>query len=583
MKNFLSIGNVKQEVFFDKYRICLIIGENLDINFGAGSRNGVGKTTIIHGLSYALFGNPLTSIKKDNLINKLNGKNMFVSVEFTKNNDFYRIERGRKPNFLNFFINNSLVKTPDTNESEGENKWTQNEIEKVLGISYYLFKYLIAVNTYTEFFLSLPISNQRQFIEDLLGIKQISLKAEALKSKIKETEQLIQKEEIRIKTLIESNNKIERTIEELSRKSLVWNNDREKKLREINKKLQELVNIDIDQEIRNHEYKEIISDLEKNYKNLSNTLKTVENLYKINERKVEILAEEINELENYICPTCKRPFHDSNIVKILEDKRKNLQILYDEYLTSKKNYERTKDEYDDYKNKLAILKNVELKTYYKSLQEAYEHKAIIKSLEKERDLMSQSNPFEDQINSLKKNSIQEINYDTLNNLTYLLEKQKFLLKLLINKDSFIRKRIIDQNLYYLNKQLQYYCTILNIPHELKFLNDFNVEIKTFDLEYDFENLSRGEKTRVVLALNFAFRDLFETIKNSYNLLIIDELIDNGLDNFGIESVMEVLKNMSSSGKKNIFVISHREELINKVDDVLYVVKENNFTTINNMN
>ncbi len=584
MKNFLSIGNVKQEIIFEKHKICLIIGENLDVNFGTGSRNGVGKTTIIQGLSYVLFGNPLTSIKKDNLINKINGKNMYVSVEFSKNDTFYKIERGRKPNFLNFYVNNSLVKNPDTNESEGENKWTQNEIEKVLGISHYLFKYLIAMNTFTEPFLSLPVSNQRQFIEDLLGIKQLSLKSEALKANIKKTEQLIQNEEIRIKTIIESNSKIEKTIEEISRKSLLWNNERERKLKEINNNLHKLINLNIEEEIKKHEYKEILKNLEKNYKNFYNNFKTNENLFLVNKKKLEALTEEISELENNKCPTCKRPFHDSNITTILEEKKKILQDFHREYESSKSNYEKVKNEFEEYKSNINLIKDINLETCYDSLQEVYEHKSIIESLERERErILEQTNPFEEQITSLRKNSIQKVNYDKLNKLVYLLDKQKLLLKLLVNKDSFIRKRIIDQNLQYLNKQLRYYCTALNIVHELKFLNDFNMEIKIFSIEYDFDNLSRGEKTRVVLALNFAFRDLYETITNSFNILIIDELIDNGLDNFGIESVMEVLKTIATERRKNIFVVSHRDELINKVDDVLYVVKENNFTTIISLN
>jgi hypothetical protein len=42
IKNFLSIGNVCQEVDFDKKDITLILGENLDLG-GDGARNGTGK------------------------------------------------------------------------------------------------------------------------------------------------------------------------------------------------------------------------------------------------------------------------------------------------------------------------------------------------------------------------------------------------------------------------------------------------------------------------------------------------------------------------------------------------------------
>ncbi|MEM5877552.1 MAG: AAA family ATPase [Candidatus Aenigmatarchaeota archaeon] len=586
MKNFLSVGNITQEIFFDKNRICLIIGENLDVNFGSGSRNGVGKTTIIHALCYALYGTPLTHIKKDNLINKINGKNMYVAVEFYKGNNFYRIERGRKPNFLNFFVNNQLVKNPDQNEAEGESRWTQSEIENIIGISSYLFKYLIVMNTYTEPFLSLPLSNQRQFIEDLLGIKQLSLKAEALKQKIKETEQEVQKEEIRIKTIEENNIKIEKTIEEIRRKSIIWESEKNRKIKQIDEMIEKMLNININEEILKHEYKKQLKTLEENFKNINYNLNTMKNLYETSRKKVENLAEEVIALENEICPVCKRPFHfeenENNL--ILEEKRKNLEYLYEEFLKTEKDYEELEKQKEECENNIKELKKKDLKTFYERVEEVYEHKTKLITLQKTKEeLLSQKNPFEEQIISLKENSIQKVDYTKLNNMVYLLEKQKMLLKLLVNKESFIRKKIIDQNLQYLNNQLKKYCNTLNIPHELKFLNDFSMEIKMYDLEYDFENLSRGEKTRVILALNLSFRDLYEIMKYPINILIIDELIDNGLDNFGIESVLEVLKNISVSRNKNIFIISHRDEIINKFDDIIYVVKENNFTSINCLN
>ena len=114
VKNFMSVGNTTQAIDFNRNDLTLVLGENLDTGGGdAGSRNGTGKTTIINALSYALYGNALTNIRKDNLINKTNGKNMLVTVEFEKDNLSYRIERGRKPNVLKFYINNSEQETDD--------------------------------------------------------------------------------------------------------------------------------------------------------------------------------------------------------------------------------------------------------------------------------------------------------------------------------------------------------------------------------------------------------------------------------------------------------------------------------------
>jgi len=153
-----------------------------------------------------------------------------------------------------------------------------------------------------------------------------------------------------------------------------------------------------------------------------------------------------------------------------------------------------------------------------------------------------------------------------------------LLKLLTNKDSFIRKKIIDQNLAYLNNRLTYYLDKLGLPHQVVFLNDLAVEITQLGQDLDFDNLSRGERNRLILGLSFAFRDVWESLYQSINLLFIDELIDSGMDTAGVENSIGVLKKMTRERSKNIFLISHKDELVGRVNNVLRVVKENGFTS-----
>src|SRR6056300_476141 len=184
VKNFMSVGNATQAVNFDRQDLTLVLGENLDLG-GDGSRNGTGKTTIINALSYALFGSALTNIRKDNLINKTNGKNMLVSLDFAINGQEYRIERGRKPNLLKFYVNNEEQQVTD--ESQGDSRETQQAIEKLFGMSHDMFKHVLALNTYTEPFLSMRTNDQRQIIEQLLGITLLSERADAIKEQMKQT------------------------------------------------------------------------------------------------------------------------------------------------------------------------------------------------------------------------------------------------------------------------------------------------------------------------------------------------------------------------------------------------------------
>jgi len=171
VKNFMSVGNATQGIDFDRKDLTLVLGENLDLG-GDGSRNGTGKTTIINALSYALYGQALSNIRKDNLVNKTNGKNMLVSLDFAVEGQEYRIERGRKPNVLRFYVNSQAQTVTD--EAQGDSRETQDAIERVMNMSHDMFKHVLALNTYTEPFLSLKANDQRNIIEQLLGITLLS-------------------------------------------------------------------------------------------------------------------------------------------------------------------------------------------------------------------------------------------------------------------------------------------------------------------------------------------------------------------------------------------------------------------------
>ena len=203
----MSIGNAPQEIQLDDYSLTLILGNNLDMG-GNGSRNGVGKTTLLHALSYAIYGQPISNnIKLNNLINKTNKKNMVVELHFEKGGNKYKIIRGRSPNIFEFYVNDTVVKKPGENESQGENSVTQKELLKVAGPSYTLFKHITGITTKTVPFLNEKTTVQKEIIEELLCITELSEKAELLKELIKETRKQIEQEEFKIKLIKGQNEK----------------------------------------------------------------------------------------------------------------------------------------------------------------------------------------------------------------------------------------------------------------------------------------------------------------------------------------------------------------------------------------
>jgi DNA repair exonuclease SbcCD ATPase subunit len=679
VKNFMSVGNATQGIDFDRNDLTLVLGENLDLG-GDGSRNGTGKTTIINALSYALYGNALSNIRKDNLVNKTNGKGMLVSLEFDVNGKEYKIERGRKPNVLKFYVNHE--EQAATDEAQGENKETQEAIERILGMSHDMFKHVLALNTYTEPFLSVKANEQRTIIEQLLGITLLSERADKIKELNKQTKDSISQEEFRVRAVQEANKRIEEQIESLKRRSSLWQKKVDSDLAYLAAQYDELAKVDIEVELQAHKdlaiwaakktqqdtYNSLVARetawgqkhtaevaaAEQAYSNknkisieteldawvaltaYNQKAKDIAELEKYIARNVadeakeqkviDKLKAEIEELKNHKCYACGQDFHDTNHESVLAAKEKALQeaalqalstntqwientdalkalgelgdkpkthynteaeaIRHSSELNSLKQTLETKEaETNPFSEQLDELDEVVVPpqpvTHYDTETQAVEHRSKINTLLTQIAAKGEEkDPYTEQIDDMQKQALQTVDYDKINELTRLQEHQDFLLKLLTSKDSFVRKKIIEQNLSYLNQRLTHYLDRIGLPHTVKFQNDLTVSIEELGRELDFDNLSRGERNRLILSMSWAFRDVWESLYHPINLLFIDELIDNGLDTSGVENALGLLKKMSRERHKSIWLVSHRDELTSRVENILKVIKENGFTSYN---
>ncbi len=678
LKNFLSIGQVTQAVDFDKKDLTLILGENLDLG-GDGARNGTGKTTLIQGLSYALFGVPINNIRKDNLVNRTNAKNMIVTLEFNVNGTNYKIERGRKPNILKFYVNDVQQKQKEEDNAQGENKETQQQIQKIINMTPDMFRHIVVLNTYSEPFLSLKSNEQREIIEQLLGITLLSEKAEVVKDMLRQTKDNIQQEEFNVKAIEEANKRVKEQIDSLKRRQKLWQSKHESDLLALATQYDDLIKIDIDAELQAHkdlvvwnkqkQQQEAHDSLvarhtawkqkqDKDIKALQDKMDVLShidfageleahrclvtynqqiNLKEAYDSKVDSLRKEItkedknykkleaevNTLKEHKCYACGQDFHDDQHTTVLNSKVElwnsskshldDLKFQLDElvgnpvivgvkpvthYKTEaeavrqsaeveniKKQIDEKNNENNPFDAQLAETPNVTLGrqpvTYYDTETEAIEHRTKVSSLLSQIEgKTTESDPYQEQIQEMESQALQEINFDKINVLTKTMEHQKFLLDLLTSKDSFVRKKIIDQNLSYLNSRLTHYLDKIGLPHTVVFKNDLQVEITELGRELDFDNLSRGERNRLILGLSFAFRDVWENLYAPINTLFIDELIDSGLDTMGVENSIAILKDMSRRRHKSIWLVSHREELAGRVPNVLKVIKEGGFTTYN---
>ena len=564
VKNFMSVGNSTQAVNFDRKDLTLVLGENIDLGGDdTGARNGTGKTTIINALSYALYGTALTNIRKDNLVNKTNTKAMLVTIEFEVNGIDYKIERGRKPNVLKFYIGEQEQEAKDDN-SQGDSRETQQEIERLLGMSHDMFKHIVALNTYTEPFLALKPNDQRAIIEQLLGITLLSEKAEALKEQSKSTKDAIQQEEFKIKAVQDANKRIEEQIEATQRRQMLWLTKRKDDVAKLQTALDELLKLDIDAEIIAHKELSVFNQLRKDLTDLDKAIARSEQDLAREVKGIANLTGDIQQLRDHKCNTCGQDLHDNKHEELLAIKESTLRDAETQHGVHAGDLE------------ALIAAKAELgepgsqpKTFYDNEGDAIQHRSSIASIQEQiTSKTAEEDPYTEQIADMKATALAEIDYTKMNELSRVKDHQEFLYKLLTNKDSYIRKRIIDQNLSYLNARLSQYLDRIGLPHTVVFMNDLSVNITELGRELDFDNLSRGERNRLILSLSWSFRDVWESLYQPINLLFIDELIDSGMDASGVENAMAILKKMSRDAHKSIWLVSHRDELGGRVNNLV---------------
>jgi hypothetical protein len=400
-----------------------------------------------------------------------------------------------------------------------------------------------------------------------------------------------------------------------------WQQKQDKDISTLKLKMDELSHIDFVSELKAH--KDLV------IYNQQVQLKTMHD-GKVESLRKEITKEgknyqklenEVNTLKEHKCYACGQDFHDDQHTTVLNNKAElltasknhldDLKFQLDELVANpivlgtkpethyeteaeavrqsteidniKNQIDSKTNEVDPYSEQLKELNLVEVGpmpvTHYDTEREAVEHKSKVASLAEQIERkVEEVDPYHDQIIDMENKALQEIKFDKINEINKVLDHQKFLLELLTSKDSFVRKKIIDQNLSYLNSRLTHYLDKIGLPHTVIFKNDLQVEITDLGRDLDFDNLSRGERNRLILGLSFAFRDVWESLYGPVNVLFIDELIDSGLDTMGVENALAILKDMSRRRQKSIWLISHREELAGRVPNVLKVIKEGGFTT-----
>ena len=610
-KNFLSFGNTETVVNLDADLISVVMGENLDTG-GEDSRNGVGKSAITDALCYVLFGGTLRGVSNQKLINDLSrkGQPMVVWVTFDKGNYSYLIERSERPGKL-LFLRKDIDDDTDIRAKEkrkyiydiSRNKTeTTNEIIEMLGFDLTLFSFLVVNSSESDPFFKLPEGKRRDIVEKLFGFTILSKRAENLKEQRKEEKKEFIRVETEYSTTVKANERVESQIAEMNRRSKDWEAKKKRTLADLRSTIAELEKVDADGEI---EILQLADELSAKYKELSAKRREVNGKVALFEKNITVEKRDINRnnklvesnaaslatLDKSICPTCQQhweadPAYRTKLEDELTEATDAIATSTETIKTNQEGVDAIADEVAAVDAEISVIK-VDLDEIakadltYSTIEEASRAGATLMALEDNfKDTESSENPHTSSIESLKKEAIQEVSDSGIKDLKKLIKHYDFLISLLTDKDSYIRKQIIDRWLPKLNQGIAKYLDMLELPHTVKFLPDMSVVIlKHGRIEKDYGNLSKGERQRVNIAINFAFQDVFELMNYRINFMAVDELIDNGICNRGAENTVNLLKDMAARKHKRVILITHREDIAARVDDMMIVQKENDISRI----
>lgn len=196
-----------------------------------------------------------------------------------------------------------------------------------------------------------------------------------------------------------------------------------------------------------------------------------------------------------------------------------------------------------------------------------------------KELGVEVNPYLKTLADLEAVDLDDAKYDQINEMTKVVEHHKFLVKLLTKSDSFVRKKLIEENIPFLNKQLRENLKDLGLPHRVEFTNTMTASVSQMGRELDFANLSRGQKARVNLAVAWAFHDVLQSMHGPVNFCLLDEVLDVGLCSVGVIMAAKMLKNRARRDKLTMFIISHKEEVNSVFDRTMKIQLHKGFSKI----
>ena len=558
--NFLSTGNHPTTVTLDSNSTSLIIGTN-----------GAGKSTILDALTFSLYGKSFRKINKAQLVNTTNEKNCLVEICFSSNNVEWKVERGIKPNIFKIYRDDQeLNQSASANDQQ---KWLE---QNVLKMNYKSFTQIVILGSSSFVpFMQLPTNSRREVVEELLDIKIFSSMNEIVKSRIRSFKDNVRTLELKkesLKDKVDMQRNFIKQIEDQEKDDITYKE----------KQISALL-LEENSYIHKNEHcnKEVI-DIQSRMETLDGATKKLKEFGaiegKLSMKITKVIKDQTFFDNNTVCPTCSQDIEERFRLNRISDFKNKAVELQEGYLKLQEAIEKEEIRESQFKQLSGDLSKL-LNGITKNNSQINGCQQQIKRLEQEiQTITSQIANRNSEHEKLEqfRTSLQ----DTFENISDKKEKITYLdFTYNLLKDGGVKSQIIKKYLPIINQQANKYLQMMDFYINFKLDEEFTESIESpIHEDFSYASFSEGEKMRIDLALLFTWREVAR-MKNSVNtnLLIMDEVFDSSLDGFGTEEFLKIIRFVIKDA--NIFVISHKDGLEDKFDDVLRFEKVGNFSRI----
>ena len=557
-KNFLSTGNQWTEIDFEKSSTTLIIGGN-----------GAGKSTVLDALTFVLFNKPFRKITKSQLVNTVNEKDCNVEISFTVGTRDYRVVRGIKPSIFEIWVGDNMLN--QTAAANDQQKYLETNILK---LNYKSFTQIVVLGSSSFIpFMQLSAPNRREVIEDLLDIRIFSAMNGVVKDKLRHLRDKIKILELRKESLTDKVSMQQKFIEEIESRG---KQDIKERIEKKDGFADEVCVLTMKNENINDTVYGLNEEQEK-VTGASKTLLKLNNLKGKMSNKVSTLTKEHKFFtDNVTCPTCTQNIEEEfrlNRIADVETKAKELQNGYKELQFKIKSEQERELSFNKLSKEITKLNNdiSQNNTKISGFQQQ------ITDLESEiqtlTNQLANRNTEHEKLTELRENL--NTTFDELVEKKEELSYKDYVYNLL--KDGGVKTKIIKKYLPLINKQVNRYLQMMDFYINFKLNEEFSETIESpIHEDFCYASFSEGEKMRIDLALLFTWREV-AAYKNSTNtnLLIMDEVFDSSLDGTGTDEFLKIIRFVIKDA--NIFVISHKESLLEKFESVIQFEKLKGFS------